>query len=406
MTTSNSKKIQDICSIFYQTSEVPTAFIDFTGKVTFDKGHNMLKKYGFVNIRKLFKQKRQDSIIDNQPFFFTDHLWGNYFSIDCVLNDVFIGSFVCGPFLGSELTETTIKQMVIDGKVKGHALQNLRRHYALLKVLSMADQSKFFALLYYLVKDEIYDKSNPSYQFEGEGETRDKEDAKVEYSFQHHKYISELLQLRSLKYGDIQDRWDFKELLDDGRNGTLSQNPLRNMKNLGISATSIVCRLAIESGLDSETAYTMSDNIIERIEQAKTMNELSNLMHHINRTYSKSIQKLYEDKYSKPIRDCILYITRNLTSELSLKVISDYADLTPQYMCTLFKKETGLTVTQFINQEKIEIAKDLLSHTDLPIMDISLLLNYGDHSYFTRIFKKHTGLSPLKYRNGNIYSKG
>lgn len=72
-------------------------------------------------------------------------------------------------------------------------------------------------------------------------------------------------------------------------------------------------------------------------------------------------------------------------------------------MSQLFKKETGVTITQFIQQEKVDEAKKLLELTSEPITAIATKLNFYDQNHFIKIFKRYTGLTPKKYRNKNKF---
>ncbi len=88
--------------------------------------------------------------------------------------------------------------------------------------------------------------------------------------------------------------------------------------------------------------------------------------------------------------------------ELSLKTISDQVYLTPQYLSTLFKNATGQTIGQYMSDYRIEQAKRMLSDPSYKLYQISELVGYKDANYFTRLFKKKTGLTPMEYRNNHV----
>lgn len=71
------------------------------------------------------------------------------------------------------------------------------------------------------------------------------------------------------------------------------------------------------------------------------------------------------------------------------------------YLSELFKKEVGISTSEYIQSEKIEEAKKLLAFTNYFLLNISLWLNFHDQSHFTRVFKKITGLTPKQYRDKN-----
>ncbi|WP_256146664.1 helix-turn-helix domain-containing protein [Bacillus thuringiensis] len=69
------------------------------------------------------------------------------------------------------------------------------------------------------------------------------------------------------------------------------------------------------------------------------------------------------------------------------------------YLSTLFKNEVGMTLSEYIHREKVAEAKKLLTLTNYSLLEISTFLNFNNQSYFTKIFKKYTEVTPKQYRN-------
>ena len=67
-------------------------------------------------------------------------------------------------------------------------------------------------------------------------------------------------------------------------------------------------------------------------------------------------------------------------------------------MARIFKKEVGISISAYILQKRVEEARNLLVHSDLPINTVSIYVGYSNFSYFTKMFKDNTGYSPLEYR--------
>ncbi len=101
---------------------------------------------------------------------------------------------------------------------------------------------------------------------------------------------------------------------------------------------------------------------------------------------------------SSPVASAIDYIRQNLDRDISRAEIAEAIFLNPEYLSRLFKKETGIALNEYIVREKIEQAKCMLSETDIPVSLIALKTGYTNFSYFSQVFKRHTGLSPLEYR--------
>lgn len=92
------------------------------------------------------------------------------------------------------------------------------------------------------------------------------------------------------------------------------------------------------------------------------------------------------------------YITLHIDQALSRQYIADHIDLSPDYIVKLFKKETGLSISDYIVQERICMSKDLLTKSDLPISSIALAVGYTNFAYFSTIFKKEVTMTPQEYR--------
>ncbi|NMA84211.1 MAG: helix-turn-helix transcriptional regulator [Epulopiscium sp.] len=112
----------------------------------------------------------------------------------------------------------------------------------------------------------------------------------------------------------------------------------------------------------------------------------------------KPIAKKVSNFYVKKAVD---YIEDHYEEPMTLNHICEYLNISKCYFCTLFKKETGKTCSQFINDVRIEKSKELLTTKDYSILDIALSVGFNNQNYYTMAFKKRTGLTPLQYRKKN-----
>lgn len=95
------------------------------------------------------------------------------------------------------------------------------------------------------------------------------------------------------------------------------------------------------------------------------------------------------------------YIAEHFSEHISTKTIAGIAGLSPSYLGFLFKRETGNTITSHIEDRRNKFAKELLETTALPVREIACASGYEDQNYFSRIFKKLEGVSPLAYRHNS-----
>lgn len=92
------------------------------------------------------------------------------------------------------------------------------------------------------------------------------------------------------------------------------------------------------------------------------------------------------------------YIELNISQGVSLKNLSEELNVNASYLSTVFKKEMGQTVTEYINQRRVEIAILYLNTSSMQIQDIAFRVGICDVNYFSKVFKKITGMTPTKYR--------
>lgn len=101
---------------------------------------------------------------------------------------------------------------------------------------------------------------------------------------------------------------------------------------------------------------------------------------------------------SKPVSMAVEFIKNHYQQEILLEDISDYAQVSSNYICSLFKKEMGMNISKYIMEYRIRKAKVLLLTTNMKSYEIAIETGFANDSYFSRSFKKMTGVSPSEFR--------
>ncbi len=115
----------------------------------------------------------------------------------------------------------------------------------------------------------------------------------------------------------------------------------------------------------------------------------------------KTIQELVVDLYSTKTIEFKEIIKLHLFSNLNTEELASLCNMSLSSFKREFKKEFNDTPNSFINNKKLEKAKELLSITDIPISEIAYEIGFNDPLYFTRFFKKSTSVSPTRFRSNN-----
>ncbi len=97
----------------------------------------------------------------------------------------------------------------------------------------------------------------------------------------------------------------------------------------------------------------------------------------------------------------VRYIDEHITEKMSLKSISNEIGLTKEYTAYIFKKQTNKTITNYINERKMLLAKELMLRNKVSLNDLSAYLGYENYNYFSRLFKRHFDITPTNFRIKN-----
>lgn len=176
-------------------------------------------------------------------------------------------------------------------------------------------------------------------------------------------------------------------------------DPIRNIKNLTIVLNTLLRKAVESSNVHPIHIDEVSRDFAIRIEAICSLNEVDELQTAMIRKYCMLVTNHSLTGYSPLIQRVINYIDMNLDQSLSLRQLSDLLSVNSSYLSTLFKKELGITLTDFINQEKIRYAITLLNKTDTQIQNIASQVGIYDVNYFIKVFKKINGMTPKEYRD-------
>ncbi len=176
------------------------------------------------------------------------------------------------------------------------------------------------------------------------------------------------------------------------------EDPVRNMKNYVIVAN-VLLRKAVEQG-SVHPFYIdgVSSDFARKIEKIKSVHEGIDMMHDMIYKYCALVKNHSMKNYSLLVQKVITIIDSDLTSDLTLHRLAEMLSVNASYLSTLFKKETEMTLTEYVSKKRIDHAAFLLTSTNMQIQNIAQHCGIFDVNYFTKIFKKIKGKTPKEYR--------
>lgn len=176
-------------------------------------------------------------------------------------------------------------------------------------------------------------------------------------------------------------------------------DPVKNAKNYCIIMNTLLRKAAERGGVHPLYLDNASSAFALQIEQLLTVDAATALMTQMYRTYCKLVRQHTMQHYSPAIQKALICIDADLSGPISLNSLADTLNISSSYLSSLFKKETGQTLTDYINTKRMDLAKHLLKTTQLQIQTVSQHCGIMDVQYFSKVFKRSTGLSPKQYRD-------
>lgn len=181
--------------------------------------------------------------------------------------------------------------------------------------------------------------------------------------------------------------------------GVIGPTALRQIKNNIIVSTTLATRAAIEGGLDTDTAYQLSDTFIQTAESLSNPDALNELMGRVAYTFAEKVKEARMPVSTDDIiQNAIRFIQQNICEHITVKDVAEHVGFSRSYFSSYFKKSLGFSVNAFIMRCKMEEAKQLLKYTDKSVSIISSYLCFSSQSHFQTAFKKAYGITPLQYR--------
>lgn len=212
------------------------------------------------------------------------------------------------------------------------------------------------------------------------------------------RYAFENELIRAVSLGQTHLETQFKKAFSQDFLEKRAVNPLQNAKNYSIIMNTLLRKAAEQGGVHPVYLNQVSTEFALKIEELPSPSSAADLMQEMFRSYCRLVRKHALQKFPLVVQKTILIIDADLSADLSPKLLAKSQGVTLEYLSAVFHKATGKTISQYICTRRMEYAEYLLTTTNLQIQTISLHCGIMDAQYFSKLFKKYTGKTPLQYR--------
>jgi AraC-like DNA-binding protein len=160
----------------------------------------------------------------------------------------------------------------------------------------------------------------------------------------------------------------------------------------------LLSRAAIKGGADAQQIFGLNYTYLGRINAFRNVEELTYWLSGIMARFTDQVFNLTDVKHVDVMYRAVDYIRKNYTKRITLEETASFVFLSPAYFSRVFKDEIGDNFNIYVNKIRIEAAKKLLLNEKVSLVDISSLVGFEGQSYFSKVFKKMTGVTPGKFR--------
>ena len=184
--------------------------------------------------------------------------------------------------------------------------------------------------------------------------------------------------------------------------GKLSENPITNLRYHFVVTAAMLARFCVEGGMAMEEAFRLSDEYIRRMDCCNNMAEIVYIHDQMALDYVCRMRRLKKNiASSRQVADAIDYIYTHIMDRITVNELAEAIRISPTHLSRIFKQETGISVSEYIRQRKIDMAKNLLRFSDYDFVEIAVMLSYSSQSHFIQHFRSQVGMTPRAYRKQN-----
>lgn len=221
-------------------------------------------------------------------------------------------------------------------------------------------------------------------------------------NFENTAYAIEQDLYKMVQNGEIDKLKQWIKNAPSTRSGLLSFDMLRQVKDTFIAATTIFSRAAINGNMDIKEALSLSDLYIQKMELMHNIDDIVSLQMQMLIDYTEHVAKIKGGQnYSPFLIKLNKYIINHLSDAIKSEDLCLALYVSKSSLFYKIKKETGMTLSEYILNIKINESKNLLKYTNKPVAVISTYLGFSSQSHFNNTFKKYLNTTPIKYRNSN-----
>lgn len=305
-----------------------------------------------------------------------------------------------GPYLDSYMSEVGLNELMEEKSIPRGYVNELKEYYHAVPIISNIGQWRELCIHMAGVLCQSKTPIHAEYvrwdSLESEFQQGESQDI-LSFRMIEERYHLESLILKAVSNGNTEEALRYLNQIGKYKISARYKDPIRDQRN-GLIIASTLWRKAAEEGcVHPAHIDALSTQVAKRVETINSMQEVKRFMPEMLRKYCMLVRNYSLKGCSPVIQKVVNHINLNLASDLSLKKLAEEYSVNSSYLSALFKKEMGVTITDYISHQRVSRAIKLLNSTNMQIQDIASESGIYDVNYFRKIFKKITGKTPTEY---------
>lgn len=216
------------------------------------------------------------------------------------------------------------------------------------------------------------------------------------------KYSSNVLAFDKEEFSELLRQDRLKEAIELLKEAIIKVIQYRSMSELELkslvqSALYEIMERCEKAGTDEDKTACIKRDFIVRISNVRFADSLLAVVNEI----AQEIEKFYVPQ-TPPMDKILKYINNHYSEHLTLADLAERFNFNYYYLSAYFNTKYAENFSEYLNNIRIAKAKQLLQDRNIPVAEVGNMVGYTDNSYFARVFKKHTGMTPSKCREKNI----
>jgi len=160
----------------------------------------------------------------------------------------------------------------------------------------------------------------------------------------------------------------------------------------------LLSRAALEGGANIEQIFGLNYKYLNEINRIYDVDELSQWLSRIITRFTDIVFNLVEVKHVDIIYKTIDFVDKNYARKITLSEVSSAVFLSPSYFSKIFKDEMHVNFNSYLNKVRVDKAKQKILSSSVDILTLGAEVGFEDQSYFCKVFKRYTGMTPSRYR--------